>query len=196
YRLVPGRVALERLIGEALLGRLRLADDPSMSTVEHLVDFAMRLRHFTLANPGTAAYAQHSFPRGPSGVTAMATEVTALTSRGYSPGAAIGLCGAVASLALGLLAAEDARLSRAANLDEAAQEAANASAAVLDDPVLRTAHFDTPALDAEEFFHLVISASVRGLIESLPPGRPLDGLVDTTRRGLARQPLPDKETEY
>lgn len=190
YRLVPGRVALERLVGETLLERLELHDDPSQSIVEHLTGFAARLRRFALANPGTAGYAQHSFPRGPGGVRAMTAEVTALTSRGYAPGAAAGLCGAVASLALGLLAAEDARLARSCDHDQTAQEAANSSAAVLDDPLLRAAHFEIPAVTADEYYHLVMTAAIGGLVATIPPGRPLDDLLADTRRAL-----PPEETE-
>jgi len=184
YRLVPGRVALERLIGEAILADLDLVDDPSMSTAEHLTDFVTRLRRFTLAHPGSAAYFQHSFPRGASGARLMATETAALTARGYAPGPAVGLCGSVASLALGLLSAEDARLGHTDH-DESRQEAANALTAVMDDPLLRTAHLAIPTVHADEYFHLVMSGAIAGLVDRLPPHRPLDDLLAETRADLA-----------
>ncbi|MFD0559912.1 hypothetical protein FB566_0565 [Stackebrandtia endophytica] len=189
YRLVPGRVGLERLIGEAILADLDLPDDPSMSAAEHLTDFATRLRRFTLARPGSAAYFQHSFPRGASGARLMAVEVAALTARGYAPGAAAGLCGSVASLALGLLSAEDTRLGRAADHDAAQQEAANAFTTIMDDPLLRDAHLTIPTVSADEYFHLVMSSAIAGLVDRLPPQRPLDDLLAENRADLAAREM-------
>ncbi|MEV0643820.1 hypothetical protein AB0I28_01015 [Phytomonospora sp. NPDC050363] len=187
YRLVPGRVALERLIGEAVLAGLELVDDPAMSSAEHLVDFTMKMRAFTLANPGSAAYFQHSFPRGASGARLMAAEVAALTARGYEPNAAAGLCGAVASLALGLLSAEDARLARAAEFADPEEETANTIAAILDDPLLAAAHAGIPAVGPDEYFLITMTGAVRGLVDLLPPGRPLGELLAATRNAMPKE---------
>ncbi|MBB6034331.1 TetR/AcrR family transcriptional regulator [Phytomonospora endophytica] len=181
YRLVPGRVALERLIGEAVLAGCELPDDPADSVREHLVSFALRLRAFLLAHPGSARYLQLSFPRGPSGAKLQAAEVVALTSRGYDPSAAAGLCGSVASVAIGLVVGEEGILAHAEDIDAAAELAADTSEVVMADPLLKEAHVGVPVLGPGEFFAIVLTATVDGLVTALPPGRPLGDVITAAR---------------
>ncbi|HEY1178832.1 MAG TPA: hypothetical protein VGF17_21980 [Phytomonospora sp.] len=181
YRLVPGRVALERIIGEAVLAGCELVDDPADPVREHLVSFALQLRAFLLAHPGSAGYLQLSFPRGPSGARLQTAEVVALTSRGYDPSAAAGLCGSVASVAIGLIVGEERILAHAEDADAAAELAADTSAVVMTDPLLKEAHVGVPVLAPGEFFAIVLAATVDGLVTALPPGRPLGDVITAAR---------------
>jgi len=181
YRLVPGRVALERLIGEAVLADCELPDDPADSVREHLLAFALRLRAFLLAHPGSARYLQLSFPRGPSGAKLQAAEVVALVSRGYAPSAAAGLCGSVASVAIGLLVGEEGILARIEDTDAAAELAADTTETVMADPLLKEAHIGVPVVEPGEFFAIVMTAAVDGLVAMLPPERGLDDLITSAR---------------
>ncbi|MCG8918813.1 TetR/AcrR family transcriptional regulator [Actinokineospora sp. PR83] len=178
YRRVPSRQALERLVGEAVLADLVITDDPTRSTTEHLVSFAGELRAFTLAHPGAAAYFQRVFPRGASGVRLLEAEVAALGNRGYAPEAAVVLSSAVARTALGHAAAQEAReAAAAANPDAAGAEVEAALAAVASSPVLAAAHARIPITSEERQFHLLMTATVAGLVAALPPGRPLDEVL-------------------
>lgn len=178
YRHVSSRLELERLVGEAVLDDLVLADDPAAGTAAHLVGFAGQLRRFTLDHPGTADYLRLLFPRGGSGRRLLDAEVAALGRRGYAPAAAVALSGAVASLALGLTATDEARAHRAAGEPEQAQrEIDEAISGLAADPVLGAARSGLPEVGPDEFFRIVMTAAVDGLIAHLPPGRPVAELL-------------------
>ncbi|SHG81696.1 TetR/AcrR family transcriptional regulator [Streptoalloteichus hindustanus] len=181
YRHVPSRLALERLVGEAILDELTLTDDPAEPVAAHLVRFATELRHFTLAHPGTAGYLQRMFPRGTSGTRLLTAEVAALGRRGYDPAAAVVLTSAVATIALGLADAEEARAALAASDPHAVEVEARAVSAAIDAvPLLRTAQAALPAVTSEEYFRVLLSAVVDGLVGRLPAGRPLDEVLGSS----------------
>ncbi|MBW4718337.1 TetR/AcrR family transcriptional regulator [Saccharothrix obliqua] len=152
YRRVPSRDALETLVGESILADLEPVDVPGEPVAEHLLRFAGRLREFALAHRGVAAYLLRAFPRGPSGGRLLAAEVAALGRRGYPPDAAAVLAGAVAAIALGLVAGEEVRVSG---------EMAGVP----------------PGMGAERYFRLLVTSAVDGLLTRLPPGRSVDGLT-------------------
>jgi AcrR family transcriptional regulator len=168
YRHVPSRSALERLVGEAVLERLTLVDDPAEPAVDHLVGFAAQLRRFTLDHPGTAQYMQRLFPRGPSGIRLLEHQITALGRRGYDPPAAVVLSSSIATMAIGATVAEQ---ERATLHDTPAVE--EAQAAMADSALLRLAHTGIPAHTPEDYFVLMLTAFAEGLVARLPPGRPV-----------------------
>ncbi|MEV1000075.1 TetR/AcrR family transcriptional regulator C-terminal domain-containing protein [Nonomuraea sp. NPDC050202] len=168
YRHVAGRSALERLVGEAILDKLTLVDDPTEPAAAHLAGFAMQLRRFTLSHPGTAEYMQRLFPRGPSGLRLLEHQVTALGRRGYEPAAAVALSSAMATVAIGATVAEQWRASLLGTpaIDEALTVMAGSA-------LMRQATAGIPAHTPEDFFVFTISAAAEGLVAQLPPGRPL-----------------------
>ncbi|MBP6683890.1 MAG: TetR family transcriptional regulator [Leucobacter sp.] len=171
YRHVDGRWGLERLVGEDILQELTIEDDPELATVPHLLSLATQLRAFILKHPGLAAYVQTLFPRGEGGRELLASATRALGHRGYAPDAAIVLCSAVASLAIGFAAAEEAQLERAAELDE---QRTSALDEILADPRLAAAHLALPEVDTGEYVRMWLGAAIHGFVAAAPPGRPLE----------------------
>lgn len=184
YRHVEGRWGLERLVGESLLSELELHDDPAEDIERHLVSFGAQLREFTLAHPGLASYLQVLFPRGEAGVQLLTTEVAALERRGYTAGAGVVLSGAVASLAIGLAAAEERVL--AADADGYARELESVRQSLADHPELGPAHVGLPEVTHEVHSRLLLAASVSGLVAVAPPGRPVADVIAelSARSGL------------
>lgn len=176
YRLVDGRLGLERLVGESLLADMRVVDDPARTTKQQLVAFALQLRSFLLDHAGLATYVQALFPRGEAGRRIMASAIDMLVARGYRADAAIVLCGAVAAIAIGLTAAEDAA---AALGDDGADARSAALDGVRRDPALQAAHHDLPDVSAERYTRLVMTAAVNGLVDAGPPGRSVDAVIRT-----------------
>ncbi|MGW0809061.1 TetR/AcrR family transcriptional regulator C-terminal domain-containing protein [Nonomuraea sp. NPDC002799] len=168
YRHVPSRSVLERLVGEAVLEKLTLVDDPAEPTVAHLVGFAAQLRRFTLGHPGTAQYMQRLFPRGPSGVRLLEHQITALGRRGYDPPAAVVLSSSIATMTIGATVAEQ---ERATLFDTPAVEEAHA--AMANSALLRQANAGIPAHTPEDYFVFMLNAAAEGLVAQLPPGRPI-----------------------
>ncbi|MEV6522725.1 TetR/AcrR family transcriptional regulator [Longispora sp. NPDC051575] len=183
YRHVPGRLALERLVGETILADLDLPDDPALPARAHLLAFAVDLRRFALAHPGTAGYLQRLFPRGPSGGRLLEAQIAALGPRGFDPAAATVLCSSTAMIALGLTANDEARAAQTAD-DPAGTEAEiqEALALLAASPVLREAHLALPRLTPDEYFAVLMGAVVDGLLLNLPPGRPVAALTGTPHR--------------
>lgn len=170
YRHVDGRWGLERVVGESILAELDLLDDPAYDTVQHLLSSALQLRAFILRHPGLAVYVQTLFPRGEGGRRLLAVEAQALGRRGYSADAAIVLCSAVASIAIGYTAAEDAQRERSEGLEVQRQDAFEA---MLDDERLGPAQAALPEVGADEYVRLWLGAAIRGFVEAAPPGRPV-----------------------
>ncbi|MBA2890934.1 TetR/AcrR family transcriptional regulator [Nonomuraea soli] len=180
YRHVPSRAALEGLVGEAILAGLTLVDDPGDSTEDHLVSFAAQMRAFTLAHPGTAAYLQRLFPRGRSGIRLLETQITTLGRRGYDPAAATALSSAIATVTLGITAADEARAAHASVDPAGAEEATrDALSAMAGSPLVQAATAGIPAHTAEDYFLLLVRSTARGLVAQLPPGRPVSALIAT-----------------
>lgn len=178
YRHVPNRLALERLVGEAILDRLTIADDPEQSTRDYLLSFAAQLRRFTLAHPGTADYLQGLFPRGAAGARLLEEQIVALGRRGYDAAAATALGSATAFLALGVVITEEARAARAAAEPADSEAEIQEALAVLGrSPVLRAMLSSIPAVTPDEYFHVLLTAVVDGLLLHLPPGRPVAALI-------------------
>lgn len=171
YRHVDGRWGLERLVGEDMLSELTIVDDPALDTVPHLLSLATQLRAFILERPGLAAYVQTLFPRGEGGRELLAAATRALGQRGYAPDAAIVLCSAVASLAIGFAAAEEAQRERAGELDEQRRSALDE---ILADPRLAAAHRALPEVDTAEYVRMWLGAAIQGFVVAAPPGRPLE----------------------
>lgn len=184
YRHVDGKWGLERLVGESLLDDLELRDDPRQGIVPHLIDFGLQLREHSLAHPGLASYLQVLFPRGAAGRRLLAQEVDALGRRGYGADAAIMLSGAVASIAIGFAAAEDAQRDRAEGIGGERESAADDLTA---DASLGTAYRSLPEVDAAQYVRLVLTAAVRGLVDSAPPGRDVAAVI----AGLASEGTAD-----
>lgn len=179
YRHVEGRWELERLVGESLLAELELRDDPTADTEQHLLSFGLQLRDFTAGHPGLASYLQVLFPRGDAGARLLATEVRALSRRGYPADAAMMLSSAVATLAISLAAREESN-ANATGGDQAPGFAVERDAAadrLAGDAQLGAAHAGLPQLSSSEFVRLLLAASIRGLVAAIPPGRPIGEVV-------------------
>lgn len=179
YRHVDGRWELERLVGESVLAELELRDDPTADTGAHLLSFGLQLRNFTAAHPGLASYLQVLFPRGEAGARLLATEVEALSRRGYSADAAMVLGSAVATLAISLAAREENNAHATAG-DQAggfAEERDAAAARLAGDAQLGAAHAGLRQVSDVEFVRLLLAASIRGLVAAIPPGRPIDDVM-------------------
>jgi AcrR family transcriptional regulator len=183
YRYVNGRWDLERLIGEGLLGELVLRDDPTEDTERHLVSFGLQVQAFTAQHPGLASYMQVLFPRGEAGARLMGEEIGALCRRGYSPDAAMVLSSAVAMLAISLAAQEDDAQAQRAGIADAERpegfeaEVGAAADRLADDEQLEAAHEALPQITGTQFVRLLLTASIRGLVATIPPGRPIDEVV-------------------
>lgn len=169
YRHVPSRSALERLIGEAILAELDLGDLHGGTVADHLTGFALRLREFTLAHPGTAAYLQRLFPRGASGVRLLESQISALSRHGYRPEAAVALCSAMATLAIGAAVAEQQHAT--GHHDAAAVDAA--TTAMRASTAVRQAAEAIPAHTPKDYFMFMMTAAADGLVRQLPPGEPI-----------------------
>ncbi|MDR2294555.1 MAG: TetR family transcriptional regulator [Microbacterium sp.] len=178
YRHIEDRWALERLVGEGILGELELADDPADGTVAHLLALGVRLRAFLLEHPGLAAYVQILFPRGEGGRRLLAMGAAGLTRRGYEMDAAIVLCSAVASVVIGYAATEEAQRERADGLEA---ERRNAIAELLADARLGVAHRVMPEVSADEYVRLWLGSVVRGFVSAAPPGRSLVEIMAALR---------------
>ncbi|WP_232065821.1 TetR/AcrR family transcriptional regulator [Mycobacterium heidelbergense] len=183
YRYVESRWELERLVGESLLAELELRDDPTADTERHLLSFGLQLRDFTAGRPGLASYLQVLFPRGDAGARLLATEVEALSRRGYSADAAMVLSSAVATLAISLAAREESN-ANATGGDQAGGFAVERDAAaerLAGNAQLGAAHVGLPRVSDVEFVRLLLAASIRGLVAVIPPGRPIGEVVAELR---------------
>ncbi|MBN6038142.1 TetR/AcrR family transcriptional regulator [Amycolatopsis sp. 195334CR] len=169
YRHVEGRWELEKLVGESILADLELHDEPDHDIPRHLLSFAGQLRAFVRAHPGLAAYLQVLFPRGDAGARLLASEVAALERRGYTTDAAIVLSGAVATLAIGSAAAEEREAAAAESAGYLDQRNAVISLLTKD---FGPAHSTLPEVKPEDFYRLLLTAAIRGLVSVAPPGRP------------------------
>lgn len=177
YRHVAGRAELETLVGEAIFAGLELPDAPEDDAAAQLVAFGERLREFTLARPGSAAYLQRLFPRGPSGVRLLEAQIGALGGRGYSPAAATALSSAVATVTLGAVIAEEARSTVDEDTAQKALAAMSASAPVM------AAVAGLPEHTPGDYFRLLLTATARGLVALLPPGA---AVTTPTTTGIER----------
>lgn len=186
YRHVEGRWGLERLVGESLLAELVLHDDPDHDTAQHLVSFALQLRRFVRTRPGLAAYLELLFPRGEAGTRLLATEVDALTRRGYAVDAAMVLSGAVASVAISLTGAEERRAESTdgTHRDGFTAEERATNTRLGTDPRFAAATA-LPRVSTREYVDLLIAAAVRGLAEVAPADRPVDEVVAALRAAVA-----------
>ncbi len=181
YRHVDGRWGLERLVGESLVGDFRLTDDSALPAARYLISFGMQLRGQVFARPGLGAYLQTLFPRGEAGRALLADAAAALERRGYARDAAIVLCSAVASIAIGYAAAEDLQRERADGLDEVRREATDE---ILADARIGSAHARIPAVDSEQYLRMLLAAAIGGFISAAPPGRPTaEVLAELAARG-------------
>ncbi|MBB5850701.1 TetR/AcrR family transcriptional regulator [Amycolatopsis umgeniensis] len=178
YRHVDGRWGLERLVGESILAELRLRDDPGHGLEQHLLSFALQMRAFVLEHPGLVAYLQLLFPRGDGGQRLLNAEVDALVRRGYEPGAAIVLSGAVASLTIAMTASEENSMTaEESDGDGLDRERQAVRERLSRDDRLAEPSAALPQVPRPEYVRLVLTASIRGLIGSCPPGRPVVEMV-------------------
>lgn len=184
YRHIEGRWELERLVGESLLADLQLLDDPADDLPTHLLSFALQLRAFTLQWPGLAAYLQALFPRGESGRQLLTSEVQMLVARGYSRAAAITMSGAVASLTIGFIVAEE-RPTAAGDPEGYEREVGRVVTGLLQDPFLGPAHTELPVVSPEDYTRALLKAAISGLVTTFPPGSSvptvLNELLDSPR---------------
>lgn len=170
YRHVEGRWGLERLVGESFIADLQLRDDPGHDLVQHLLSLGLQLRTHVLAHPGLGVYLQTLFPRGEAGRRLHADAAAALERRGYSREAAIIVCGAVASIAIGAATAEELQRERAEGLQDARRSVLEEIQA---DERLAAAHARLPEMDPETYLRLLLTAAISGLVAVGPPGRPV-----------------------
>jgi len=174
YRAVDGRWGLERLVGESLLGDLKLHDDPDHDIEQHLLSFGLQMWHFIVRHPGLGVYMQILFPRGEAGRLLMAHQIEALSKRGYSPDVAIALSSVIAGVSINYAVAEDSQREHADELDAQRQEV---TAQLKTDEDLAEAHRNLPSVEHTQFVRLVLAAMVRGVVSVAPPGRPLDQVM-------------------
>ena len=174
YRAVDGRWGLERLVGESLLGDLKLHDDPDHDIEQHLLSFGLQMWHFIVRHPGLGVYMQTLFPRGEAGRLLMAHQIEALSKRGYSPDVAIALSSVIAGVSINYAVAEDSQREHAEELDVQRQEITEQ---LKTDEDLAEAHRDLPSVEHTQFVRLVLAAMVRGVVSVAPPGRPLDQVM-------------------
>lgn len=106
YRHVPGRAALETLVGEDLLGRAEPPPDRQQPLDAYLQEFGWWLRDLTRATPGLADYMVHLFPRSPASGRLMEHAVAVTVSHGWTPPAAVYITTAVARSTLSLVRSE------------------------------------------------------------------------------------------
>ncbi|MFF0967433.1 TetR/AcrR family transcriptional regulator [Streptomyces sp. NPDC003703] len=184
YRYVDGKAGLDRLVGESLLAELRVPDPPE-DAAAHLLRFAVTLREFVLDRPGMARYLQELFPRGASGARLLAAEITALTGRGYPPDVAAVVCSSVAGFAIAQAAAQERQTAYltgdAGGSGDAGgaggarreRQLAESRALLLSEGVLAQAHASLPEVSPADYFRLVVTAYIRGLVAAAPPGRAL-----------------------
>ncbi len=180
YRHIQGRWELERLVGESLLGELDLPDDPDPRIERHLLSFGLRLVDYTDAHPGLATYLQVLFPRGKAGAMLLAAEVAALGRRGYSTDAAMVLSSAVATLAISLAAREDRNavaIDSGGGASDFEIERGAADDRLAGDVQLGPAHQGLPRIESRQYVRLLLSASIRGLVSAIPPGRAVDDVI-------------------
>ena len=180
YRHIDGRWELERLVGEELLAGLSISDDPKRDASAQLVAFAVELRRFVAAHRGLATYMLVLFPRGDSGARLVREQTEALVRCGYSVESAVTVLGAVARLTVGLVAADDHR--RVANDDPAFLSEHQAAHRVLGDlGELGSAYEQRWMLTDDEYFTLLITTVVNGMVLAAPPGKPLRTVVSELR---------------
>ncbi|WP_051576140.1 TetR/AcrR family transcriptional regulator [Streptomyces sp. Tu 6176] len=178
YRYVDGKAGLDRLVGESLLAELRVPDPPE-DAAAHLLRFAVTLREFVLDRPGMARYLQELFPRGASGARLLAAEITALTGRGYPPDVAAVVCSSVAGFAIAQAAAQERQTAYltgdagGAGGARGERQLAESRALLFSEEVLARAHAGLPEVSPTDYFRLVVTAYIRGLVAAAPPGRPL-----------------------
>ena len=182
YRAVDGRWGLERLVGESLLGDLKLHDDPDHNAEQHLLSFGLQMWDFIVRHPGLGVYMQTLFPRGDGGRLLMAHETNVLGRFGYTPDVAMALSCVIAGISINYAVAEDSRREDADELEVQRQEA---TAQLDTDEHLGEAHREIPEIEHARFVRLVLAATVRGALSAAPPGRPLDRVVaDLEAAGL------------
>ncbi|MGW0024730.1 TetR/AcrR family transcriptional regulator [Rhodococcus sp. NPDC003383] len=174
YRAVDGRWGLERLVGESLLGDLKLHDDPDHDIEQHLLSFGLQMWHFIVRHPGLGVYMQTLFPRGEAGRLLMAHQIEALSKRGYSPDVAIALSSVIAGVSINYAVAEDSQREHAEELDVQREKITEQ---LKTDEDLAEAHRDLPSVEHTQFVRLVLAAMVRGVLSVAPPGRPLEQVM-------------------
>lgn len=176
YRHIEGRWELERLVGEQLLGGLRVVDDPQHDGAAFLVSFAVQLRRFVADHPGLASYMLVLFPRGDSSARLISDQVIALARRDYSTEDAVTVLGAIARLTLSLVAADEQR--HTANDDAgflSEHQAAHEVLAGMGE--LGSAYERRWVLTDDEYFRMLITTVVRGVVSAALPGKPLNEAV-------------------
>ncbi|RFU83446.1 hypothetical protein DY218_27670 [Streptomyces triticagri] len=180
YRYVDGKAGLDRLVGESMLAELTIPDPPE-DTGAHLLRFAAVLREFVLERPGMARYLQELFPRGPAGAGLLAGEITALVGRGYTPDVAAVVCSSVAGFAIAQAAAQERHAvygaGPAGGDRRMERQLADSQALLAAEGVLGEAHAKLPEVSPADYFRLVVTAFINGLVAAAPPGRPLTDVM-------------------
>lgn len=167
YRHVENRWGLERAVGESLLADLDLPDDPDHDVPTQLLAFGIALYDFVVGHPGLVTYVQTLFPRGEGGRRLLAEQTAAIERRGYSTDAAIVVCSAVATQALGHAAAE-AQRTDSEGWDARRDDAIDG---MRDHRRLWEAHHRLPQLETSHYSRLMLAVTVRSIVDLLPPGR-------------------------
>jgi len=171
YRHVANRWDLERVVGEAILADLHIAEEPDHDIEQYLTCMGLQLRDFILKHPGLASYIQTLFPRGEAGRRLLSTTAQALGRRGYSLDAAIVLSSAVASIAIGYAATEELQRSRTEGYHS---EYSLAVDGMFADAELSAAQRRLPQIEPAEYVRLWLGAAVSGFVAAAPPGRTVE----------------------
>lgn len=190
YRHVENRWGLEQLVGESLLSDLELPDDPAADVPTQLLTFGIALFDFVVEHPGLASYVQTLFPRGEAGRRLLSEGTAAIERRGYSTDAAIVLCSAVATQAIGHAAAEDAQRARAEGWEARRAEAVEG---MRDIGRLHEAHHGLPQLSMPRYTRLMLAATVRAIVDILPPDRDVGEVFDELESQVAASEPPSRD---
>lgn len=169
YRHVPGRAALETLVGEHLLGQVEAPADRQQPLDVYLREFGWWLHDLGRSTPGLAEYMVHLFPRSPASGRLMEQVVAVTVDRGWSPPAALYITTTVARSALSLLQTEvgtEAYLRELSAEDPGAVDRTEQAVRAL--PLVSTAAPFFDGVDADTRFEWYLRAVVAGALAVAP----------------------------
>ncbi|NLV54143.1 MAG: helix-turn-helix transcriptional regulator [Acidimicrobiales bacterium] len=169
YRHVPGRAALETLVGEHLLGLAQPPPDRQQPLDAYLQEFGRWLRELTRSTPGLADYMVHLFPRSPASGRLMEHAVAVAIGHGWSPPAALYITTTVARSTLSLVRAEVETEAYLRNLSAEAPDAVTRTEDTMRTlPLVSTAIPFFEGIDEEIRFEWYLRAIVAGTLVVAP----------------------------
>lgn len=163
YRHIDGRWELERIVGEAILEKLTIHDDPGLSVEQYLLSFSRQLQAFIDTHPGMGGYLAVLFPRGTAGAALLRNTTKALQDRGVPTPVALVLPTTVSSLTIALAALAERDRQGRANAGYA-EELARAEAVVQAEGELGAVAAQMPPVSPEGFSQILIAAAISDLL--------------------------------